>query len=87
MHVLHLRYVRPSTPREQPTPEPREEASQTRHRARGMGPTLSLTYPGSTLESASLPCALVTIWSLRLVSLEDHFPEWIADLSSVQTEE
>ena len=47
-----------------------------------------LTYvPCSTLESPRLPWALVTIWSLRLVSLEDHSSEWIADFSSVQTEE
>ena len=50
--------------------------------------TRSLTHvPCSTLESSCLPCALVTIWSLRLVSLEDHSSEWIADFSSVQTEE
>ena len=43
--------------------------------------------PSSTLESPSLPWALVTIWSLRLVSREDHFAEWATDFSSVQTEE
>jgi hypothetical protein len=53
-----------------------------RHASRPLTPV-----PRSTLQSPGLACALVTIWSLRQVSLEDHFPEWIADFSSVQTEE
>ena len=51
-----------------------------RHQTHGTRPLARV--PCSSLESSCLPWALVTIWSLTLVSFEDHSSEWVADFPS-----